>query len=192
MAEGEDRRVRKTKKLMTKALAELLAQKPLSAISVREVAELADINRGTFYLHYRDIYDMARRLQDEMLEKFDHIVKSHTGRESSDELFPLLSELFALLAENAELAGVLIGKNGDAAFMDKLKNIVREKCLADAHIMLNIKSGGEFEYFYNYIVSGCIGVCAAWLSGGMKETPARMASLVERMILNGVGAVAQA
>ncbi len=189
MAENEDRRVRKTKKLMTKALAELLMQKPLSAISVREVAELADINRGTFYLHYRDIYDMARRLQDEMLEKFDRIVKSHTSREGADELFPLLSELFSLLAENAELAGALVGRNGDAAFMDKLKNIVREKCLADAHIMLNIKSGGEFEYFYNYITSGCIGVCVAWLDGGMRETSAQMAALVERMILRGVQAV---
>lgn len=189
MVENEDRRVRKTKKLMTKALAELLMQKPLSAISVREIAELADINRGTFYLHYRDIYDMASKLQDEIVEKFNRIVDSHSNNENTDELFPLLSDLFGLLAENAELARVLAGKNGDAAFLDKLKNIVREKCLGDARTMLNIESTDEFEYFYNYIVSGCIGVCSSWLTGGMRETPVQMAALVERMILHGVQAV---
>lgn len=189
MAEKEDRRVRKTKKLMTDALARLLMQKPLSAISVREIAELADINRGTFYLHYRDIYDMARQLQDEIIEKFNRIVDSHAHSESTDEIFPLLTELFSLLAENAELARVMTGKNGDAAFMDKLKSIVREKCLADARTMFNIKNADDFEYFYNYIVSGCIGVCHAWLAGGMKETPARMAAIVENMILHGGEAI---
>lgn len=189
MSENEDRRVRRTKKLMQRALAQLLTEKPLSAISVREIAELADINRGTFYLHYRDIYDMARQLQDEMIEKFDRIVNSHARRESADELFPLLTELFGLLAENADFTQVMVGKNGDAAFLDKLKNIVREKCLADAMTMLNIKNTDEFEYFYNYIVSGCIGVCHAWLTGGMKETPAQMAGLVERMMLRGVQAI---
>ena len=189
MNEKEDRRVRKTKKLMTSALAQLLMQKPLSAISVREIAELADINRGTFYLHYRDIYDMARQLQDEIIEKFNRIVDSHANSGDGDELFPLLTELFDLLSENADLARVMTGKNGDAAFLDKLKNIVREKCLADAHLMLGIKNTDEFEYFYNYIVSGCIGVCSAWLTGGMKESPAQMAALVEKMILCGVKAV---
>ncbi len=189
MPNNEDRRVRKTKKLMTDALAQLLMEKPLSAISVREIAELADINRGTFYLHYRDIYDMARQLQDEIIEKFNRIVDSHTSRESTNELFPLLTELFGLLSENARFAQVMVGKNGDAAFLDKLKNIVREKCLADAHKMLNIKNSGDFEYFYNYIVSGCLGVCHAWLAGGMKESPAQMAELVERMMLHGVRAV---
>ncbi len=189
MSENEDRRVRKTKKLIQGALAQLLTEKPLSAISVREIAELADINRGTFYLHYRDIYDMARQLQDEIIEKFDRIVDSHTHRESTDELFPLLAELFGLLAENAQFVRVMASKNGDAAFLDKLNNIIREKCLADARTMLNISNTDEFEYFYDYIVSGCIGVCHAWLTGGMKESPAQMAGFVERMMLHGVQAV---
>lgn len=185
MAENEDRRVRKTKKLMSDALAELLTQKPLSAITVKEIAELADINRGTFYLHYRDIYDMARRLQDEMIEKFDRIVESHTHAENADELFPLLTELFGFLNENAELARVMVGKNGDAAFLDKLKSIVREKCLADIRTMLNVKSTDELDYFYEYTVSGCIGVCHEWLVGGRREDPSQMAALVERIILDG-------
>ncbi len=46
-----------------------------------------------------------------------------------------------------------------------------------------------FDYFYNFIESGCIGVFKAWLAGGMKETPQEMALLVEKMILNGYAAL---
>ena len=72
---GEDRRVRRTKKAMTDALAELMSEKPLGSISVREIAEKADINRGTFYLYYRDVYDMAAQLQRGIFEKFNEIVE---------------------------------------------------------------------------------------------------------------------
>ena len=47
---GTDRRVRKTKSQLRLALMELLVEKSAKNISVRELAERADINRGTFYI----------------------------------------------------------------------------------------------------------------------------------------------
>ena len=61
-----DRRVRKTKKQLRQALMHLMAEKPSRSISVRELAERADINRGTFYIHYKDVGDLLQRLEDEM------------------------------------------------------------------------------------------------------------------------------
>ena len=186
---AEDRRIRRTKKAMTDALAELLLEKPLSNISVREISDIADINRGTFYLHYRDVYDMAEQLQNEIIEKFNDIVENYEPKKQTDELFPMLVELFNLLADKAELAKVLISKNGDAAFVDKLKNILREKCFINAQKVLGIKNNEEFNYFYHYIVSGCIGTCSAWLDEGMKESPVEMAAFVEKLIVSGVKAL---
>ena len=186
MARNEDRRIRRTKKAMTDALAELLLKKSLSNISVREISDIADINRGTFYLHYRDVYDMAEQLQTEIIEKFNEIVENYEPHTETDELFPMRVELFNLLAENSKLAKVLISKNGDAAFVDKLKNIIREKCFNNAQKVLGIKNDEEFNYFYHYIVSGCLGICDAWLNGGMRETPFEMAAFVERLIVGSV------
>lgn len=78
----KDRRVRKTKKLLENALAELLSEKPLKSITVREIAERADINRGTFYLHYKDVYDMAEKIQNEIFGKFTRSfpIISHTRK----------------------------------------------------------------------------------------------------------------
>ena len=63
MKNSEDRRVRKTKRAMTEALASLLEKKPLNEISVREISEIADINRGTFYLHYQFLYIYRKRIK---------------------------------------------------------------------------------------------------------------------------------
>ena len=66
---GTDRRVRKTKSQLRLALMELLVEKSAKNISVRELAERADINRGTFYIHYRDVGDLLQRLEDEMADR---------------------------------------------------------------------------------------------------------------------------
>lgn len=63
---GTDRRVRKTKSQLRLALMDLLVEKSAKNISVRELAERADINRGTFYIHYQDVNDLLQRLEDEM------------------------------------------------------------------------------------------------------------------------------
>lgn len=188
MAQTEDRRVRRTKKAMYEALARLLSEKPLGAISVREIAEYADINRGTFYLHYRDVYDMVEQLQGEIFEKFNDIVGKYEPKKDTDELFPLLVNLFDLLSENAQLARVLIGKNGDAAFVDRLKKVIREKCFINAQKTFGLPDDERFGYFYHFIVSGCIGIFGAWLSGGMKESSLEMARMTESFIMSGAAA----
>ena len=63
---GVDRRVKKTKKQLRQALTDLMTEKPSKSISVRELAERADINRGTFYIHYQGVNDLLQRLEDEM------------------------------------------------------------------------------------------------------------------------------
>ena len=65
-----DHRSRVTKMLIRKAFMELLRQKPLASISVKELCELAGINRGTFYSHYQDVYDLLDQLEQEMMNDF--------------------------------------------------------------------------------------------------------------------------
>ena len=73
----EDRRVRRTKKLLTQALTELLQKKQINEITVKELTDLADMNRGTFYLYYRDIFDMLEKIEAELFQKLDSIAQSH-------------------------------------------------------------------------------------------------------------------
>lgn len=62
-----DLRVERTKKNIYNAFIELRSKKPLEKITVKELAELAYINKATFYSHYHDIYDLSDKLEDEII-----------------------------------------------------------------------------------------------------------------------------
>ena len=62
-----DLRQKKTLAAIRTAFLELLGKKPLEKITVKELAEKAQISKATFYLHYQDIYDLAERLQAEVI-----------------------------------------------------------------------------------------------------------------------------
>ncbi|MBB6215858.1 AcrR family transcriptional regulator [Anaerosolibacter carboniphilus] len=64
-----DLRVRKTKRAIYNALTELLQKKSIDKITVSELSEKAEINKGTFYLHYVDIYDLYQNALNEHLKK---------------------------------------------------------------------------------------------------------------------------
>ena len=73
--EKMDRRVRKTRALLLQGLVKMLETHDIQDISVKELTELVDINRGTFYLHYDDIYDMLHKIEDEMFLEFNEIME---------------------------------------------------------------------------------------------------------------------
>ena len=58
----------KTKRSITNAFLELRAKKPLEKISIKELAETAEISKATFYLHYKDIYDLSEQLQKDLIQ----------------------------------------------------------------------------------------------------------------------------
>ena len=72
-----DRRIRKTKQQLRQSLTILLKQKRVQDITVRELAELADINRGTFYLHYRDVFDLLNQIEEELLGDLESVLEKY-------------------------------------------------------------------------------------------------------------------
>ena len=69
-----NRSVRRTKGKLKDALITLMLESPVKDITVREIAELADVSRGTFYLYYRDVYDMVEKLQNMLLDELTLIM----------------------------------------------------------------------------------------------------------------------
>lgn len=187
--ENADRRVRKTKKQLRQGLTELLETKSAKDITVRELSDLVDINRGTFYLHYKDIFDMIEQTEEEMFEDFQNALDQHPSTALNGKPLPMLIDVFRFVAGNADMCRALIGKNGDLAFVNRLKNLVKDRCLNDWMKLFNTEKSQNFEYFYSFIVAGCIGLFQNWLENGLKESPEHMASLAEQMIMTGIGVI---
>ena len=75
--ETQDRRVRKTRQQLRRCLAILLKEKKIQEITVREIMEMADLNRGTFYLHYRDVFDLLEQIEKELLSGLDAALQKY-------------------------------------------------------------------------------------------------------------------
>lgn len=130
-----DRRVRKTKRQLRLALMKLMADKSIKDISVRELAAIADINRGTFYIHYKDVYDLLSSLEDELADGLVAVCRRHNAKDSEGKTYPYLMELYQYIEQNSDLCHVLLGKNGDIAFTDRICHILRDEfCMTSSRI----------------------------------------------------------
>lgn len=69
-----DRRIVKTKRALSNALAELLAEKELRKITVQEIVDKADVSRVTFYKYYLDVYDLYDKIEEDVLTELGLIV----------------------------------------------------------------------------------------------------------------------
>ena len=181
----EDRRVRRTRKILTQALTELLQQKQVNEITVKELTDLADMNRGTFYLYYKDIYDMLEKIQDEMFEKLNTIFALREDEKVTEQTKPILLDLFRFIEENREMCQVLLSPNGDMSFLHRLNDVLRQKCL---HMYLGAEPAAneeDFDYRYSFMVYGCAGIIRAWVGRNCPESPEQMAELANHRIVSG-------
>ena len=62
-----DIRIEKTKTALHNTFLELRSRKPLEKITIKELCEKAQINKSTFYSHYKDIYDLSDQLETEVV-----------------------------------------------------------------------------------------------------------------------------
>ena len=94
-----DRRIKRTRYLLVHALTSLMLKKSIKDITVKELCESVDINRGTFYLHYKDIYDMLEQTEQGLLEQFEQVFKIITRIILRIFLIRCLSKFFRSLTK---------------------------------------------------------------------------------------------
>lgn len=185
--EPVDRRVRKTRRQLRECLITLLKEKKVQDITVRELTDMADLNRGTFYLHYKDVFDLLEKTEAELQEDFNQLVCKHDAVDLKQRPSVIFNEIYSLVYDNADLIEILLGENGDLNFVNRLKQLIREKCLKDWMEVFRSGNAAAFNAFFSFIVSGCIGLVQYWLQTGLKETPEQMAKLTEHIITKGIG-----
>lgn len=178
--EKMDRRVRKTRSLLLQGLIQLMGEKDIKDISVKELSDLVDINRGTFYLHYSDIYDMLNKIEDELFLEFNEILdRNLDGNYAGLSPKATLLDIFNLLEKHRDIAKVMIGPHGDLAFVNRLKDLVKERLY---HLMTPKNRTTDSQYYYPFLIAGFVGVIETWLNQSSPLAPEEMAEICSRMI----------
>lgn len=172
--EKVNQRIRLTKRLLKESFVELLQQKDIHKISIRELCENAGINHCTFYKYYGSQYDLLKEMEDDILNKLEQTIAEVSDKD------PIMI-LLEYLEENINMAKLLINNNIDPMFPEKLFSlpIVQEKFAK----MLSKNYG---ENYFNYITSsifyGAFRICQIWLNKEEREPPKEMAQLLLKVL----------
>ena len=158
-----DRRIRKTKAQLRTGLAKLLQKKSIKEITVKELVELVDINRSTFYLHYSDIYNMLSSIEEELLEEIRQTILNHPVSPFNESSFPFIEDIFQILEENKDICCALLGHNGDIAFLHRIESLISDHSLSVLRVTFP-ETIEDLKYSYSFCLSGCIGLVKTWLT----------------------------
>ena len=190
-----DLRIIRTKEAIRESLVELIEEKGFEAITVKDLTARAKINRGTFYAHYQDKYDLMTKCEEEIMRDISKIIKQNfpniiTTIESNTaqfQPFQIAVFIFEYFNENSGFMKAVLGPRGDLSFQTKLKEFMWRTIFENE---ANPFIKGEdllvpANYLASYIASAHIGVIQQWLNGGTKETPEEMARILSTIMLNG-------
>ncbi|WLR51026.1 TetR/AcrR family transcriptional regulator [Bacillus tianshenii] len=185
-----DPRIKRTRGYLRKALIELINEKGFEGITVKDLTERAEINRATFYQHYKDKYDLLEQSMDEIIEALVETVLPESFEEifmNMQSLERLFERLFTYVAEHADFYKVMLGDRGIPAFRNKLLLLIRSnlnKVLASLEMTEDALDIPKDILLY-YVSSANLGLLESWLKQDMPYSPTYMARQITRLTTLG-------
>ncbi|AUJ30413.1 MAG: TetR/AcrR family transcriptional regulator [Liquorilactobacillus hordei] len=143
---NSDKRIIKTERLIKKTFIDLLVQKDLSKITIKEICNIALISKSTFYDHYEDKYALLHVLINEYAEQFQlevHTRLNLTNSDNDNALQILTHIIQSVSAHNKQLSVLLRESKGADGLETKLRNTL----IAEATTFLS--SNHENKKFSN-------------------------------------------
>ena len=191
-----DRRITKSKRALRAALIDLMEERGLDAVSVNDLCARADLNRGTFYNHFRDKEDLLVALEDEVMADLDRFqaqmqdltVRELMGYRVRKQPLPFLVELFDYLREQGDFLHAVLGPGGDVRFGPRLRDAV---CTNLVQSILHERYRNDPSPFVGYYVaffaSAYLGIIQRWIDTGMQESSEEMALIAMRLFFIKTG-----
>ena len=183
---GKNRSVQRTQALLKDGLTELMLTKPIQNITVRELTDYVNLNRGTFYLHYKDIRDLLEYLENDILDEFIEITNAHQPQDMKGKPFPLICDLSKFLEKNSDFIKLVLVDNQEQIFMNRIKEIIRERCMNNWDELFANADPRMSEIYSSYVLSGCIGIIENWIRNDTHQSPEELARYTENIMMNGL------
>lgn len=180
----EDRRIRRTQKLLKESLVELMSEKAFKDITIKDITERADLNRGTFYLHYSDTYGLLMAMENDVLTDFQEMINNYLEAETESNMMSMLLPIVHYIVENEEICKNLFENNASNQFHTKFKTLIHKNGSVLIERLFPACKSSESEYFFEFVTYGLIGILKKWLDGGMVQTEEEIARIANGAILS--------
>lgn len=158
---AEDRRVRKTKKAIQDVFCELTKEKKLNEITIKELCAKADINKSTFYLHYRDIYNLADSIQSILIRDVCSIIDEYPYNETIRKAPEMWKRIADTHFKDSNDLGMLMRRPGMQSLVQEFERAVIDtimKKFVDAGMKANSEEFFQHHLYVTFVINGYIGV----------------------------------
>ena len=181
MSNPTDLRVIKTRQAIRIALISLLSEKELSDITISELSARAQVNRKTFYRHYRSISDVVTEFENELLSDFSDILK--TSNTSIFNIGSVLGEISALISSNQEYFVKLLKLNPELFSTGRVKAMLRRAIEIALRVVCVVN---DEQTLSEFTVSGVLSLYSGWFDSGCTGSLDVITDIARRMTTDGL------
>ena len=180
MAKAEYRSAIRSRKLIVAAVADLLQEKPLDKITVTEVVNRAEINRGTFYAHYADIPDVINNL---IQQTFSHIRQILDGQQWKMEELPgvLMQTIEEILKEDIDFYQKVMASSAAPLMQEQLVRTVVDHLLQHEAVF-STESHEQFVLKIKFCAGGLSNLYRDWFEGKLDISLEELTRSAQRIL----------
>jgi AcrR family transcriptional regulator len=177
MNKSNNQRYRETEERIIQSFTDLIRSKPLEEVTVHEICASCGINRSSFYLHFKDIYDLLDKMERELARQTTMLFIDKPGQTISESFM----RFFEFVFERREFYRVYF-KNANRS-----SHLVSERLPDDMKgrpweigKLLGFATEQEYQYHTAFFKAGLTAMIREWVDKGCPESPAEMVAILER------------
>lgn len=171
----EYRRIRHTKERLRNALVDLLKTENINKLTVTKICNKADVNRGTFYSYFNDVYDLLEYTENEM---FESVIELYRVSAESDDLKKLYTNIFKGIEDHIEITRALFGENIEGRYLKKIVDRLHDGQLKKWKEDFPELDSAFLETMYNFVVMGTISSVTNWVHSDTRMPPEKFAEIL--------------
>ena len=156
-----DKRSMKTRKAIKIAFLKLVKTIEINEISITELTTLANINRNSFYTHYKSVENILDDINEEILYYLEQILQKHSFKFLRSDPYPIMREFSNLAVSNSYISEYLLFSKSSNNLLRKLKDKICDRF----HELYREENGNDnpyIKYILAYIISGVFEIYHVW------------------------------
>lgn len=179
----EDRRVRRTRKLLRDALVGLVAERGYERVTVQDVLDRADVGRSTFYAHFTDKDALFSSCFDDLRAELRRHLGAMTPGQVPDHPSEPVGSVFEHAYRNKEIYRAACGRRGENVLSRQLRPMLIE--LLTEHLV-SVGTRMPVEVVAEYHAGALTGLVVWWVREDFPYGPEHMASMCRDLTAPGV------
>ena len=162
-----DRRILRSQEAIKKAFVELMSEKSFDHITIQNIADRANVNRRTIYLHYMDKYDLLDKLIEEHIKKLREICETT----SDIDILNGSPGWFEYFKRHYSFFSAMIASKGSPFFRSRFLELVVEDLKNGYHITEGKNRGLSADVILQFFGTACVGAVEWWFKNEMPYPP---------------------